>query len=62
MGRWRMLGEVGGLIGFAGFPVDNELALLNLVADPVDTHVHCSKAAIPLAHLLSVWMAERGCG
>jgi hypothetical protein len=40
MGKWMMLGEVVSLIGFAWFPVDDELALVNLVPDPVETHVH----------------------
>jgi hypothetical protein len=40
MGRRMMLGEVVGLIGFFRLSVDNELALVNPVADPVETHVH----------------------
>jgi hypothetical protein len=46
MGRGRMLGEVVGLIGFSGLPVDNEQELLDLVADLVETHVHCSGTAL----------------
>jgi hypothetical protein len=37
MGRWMMLGEAVGLISFSWFP---EMALINPVADPVETHVH----------------------
>jgi hypothetical protein len=40
-----MLGEVVGLIGFSGLPVDDELALFNLVAHPVEMHVHGSGLA-----------------
>jgi hypothetical protein len=35
-----MLCEVIGLIGFSWFPVDNELALVDAVSDPVELHVH----------------------
>jgi hypothetical protein len=45
MGRWMVLGEVVGLIGLAGLPVVDEVALVNLVADPVETHVHGFGAA-----------------
>jgi hypothetical protein len=40
MGQWMMLGEVIGQIGFYGFPVDDDLSLVNPVADPVETHVY----------------------
>jgi hypothetical protein len=40
MGRRIMLGEVVGLIGLFQFSVDDDLALVNPVADPVETHVH----------------------
>jgi hypothetical protein len=45
MGRWMMLGEVVGLIGFAWLSCDDELAFFNVVADPVETQVHCSGSA-----------------
>jgi hypothetical protein len=46
MGRRMMLGEVVGLIGFTWLPVDDELALVNSVADPIETHVHGFGAAL----------------
>jgi hypothetical protein len=39
MGRWMILGNVVGLIGFSGLSVDNELELLDSVAGPVEAHV-----------------------
>jgi hypothetical protein len=46
MGWWMMLGEVVGLIGFSGFPVENELSLFDSVADPVETYVHGNGSAM----------------
>jgi hypothetical protein len=40
MGRWMMLSEVIDQIGYSGFPVDNDLSLVNPIADPLETHVH----------------------
>jgi hypothetical protein len=40
MGQWMMLGEVFGLVGFSGLPVDGELALVYPVSNPVETHAH----------------------
>jgi hypothetical protein len=40
VGWWVMLGEVVGLIGFTWLPVDNELAMVDPVADSVEAHVH----------------------
>ena len=36
-----MFGEVVGLVGRAGSPVDMELLLVNSILDPVESHVHC---------------------
>jgi hypothetical protein len=46
MGRGMILGEVIGLIVFSRIPVDNELELLDPVADRVKLHVHCSGSAL----------------
>jgi hypothetical protein len=46
MGRRMMLGEVVCLVSFSRFPVDNELALLNAVTDPVESHIHGTRAAL----------------
>jgi hypothetical protein len=43
---WAMLGEVVAEVFSAGSPVDDELVLLDSVANPVETHVHCSGFAL----------------
>jgi hypothetical protein len=35
-----MFGKVVGSVGDAAAPIDNELALADAVADPIETHVH----------------------
>jgi hypothetical protein len=40
MGRGMMLGKVVGEIVFTCTPMNNELALLDSVADPVKVHVY----------------------
>ncbi len=36
-----MLCEVVRKVGFSGVPVNSELALCFLIAEPMDAHVHC---------------------
>ena len=40
MGSWMMLGPVVGVVVAARFPVDDELALLDTVFEPVELHVN----------------------
>jgi hypothetical protein len=40
MGWGMVLGEVIGEIVFTGTPMNNELALLDSIADPVESHVN----------------------
>ncbi len=40
MRGWMMLCEVVGEVLSAGLPVDDELVLLDLIANPVEAHVH----------------------
>lgn len=35
-----MLGDVISFVGFAGFPIDMELSLLDMIADPIEAHAH----------------------
>ena len=66
-----MFGEVIGTVSVAFDPENGELALVNTIADPVETHVDClgmflffcltvSVAIFPLAVLLSVTMGVAG--
>jgi hypothetical protein len=43
---WAMLGEVGAKVFSAGSPVYDGLVLLDSIANPVETHVHCSGFAL----------------
>jgi hypothetical protein len=44
---WVMLlGEVVAEVFSAGSPVDDELVLLDPIANPVETHVHCAGFAL----------------
>jgi hypothetical protein len=44
---WRVVfGEVIGKVGFAGLPMDAEVALADMVADPIETHVDCFRSAL----------------
>ncbi len=43
---WAMLGEVVAEVFSAGPPVDDELVLLDSIANPVETHVHCAGFAL----------------
>jgi hypothetical protein len=43
---WVMLGEVVAEAFSAGSPVDDELVLLDSIANPVETHVHCAGFAL----------------
>ena len=40
VGSWMMLGPVVGVVVAARFPVDDELALLDTVFEPVESHVN----------------------
>jgi hypothetical protein len=46
MGGGMMLGKVVGEIVFTGTPMDDELTLLDSIADPVETHVNCFGSAL----------------
>jgi hypothetical protein len=41
-----VLREVIGKVGFAGLPMDAEVALADTVAYPIETHVDCFRAAL----------------
>jgi hypothetical protein len=43
---WVMLGEVVVKVFSAGLPVDDELVLLDSIANPVEAHVHCAGFAL----------------
>jgi hypothetical protein len=69
MGRGMMLGKVVGEIVFTCTPMNNELALLDSVADPVEAHVYGFGSTLfdcllemPVAHALLVWMSVADCG
>ena len=64
-----MFCEIIHFVLFTGFPVNKELALTDMVVDPVEAHVNCFGAfcltvsvAIPTAVLLSVCRGVTGCG
>ena len=40
VGIWMVLGPVVGVVVAARFPVDDELALLDTVFEPVESHVN----------------------
>jgi hypothetical protein len=46
MSGCEVLGKVFTLIVLAGFPVDFELALFDLIAYPVELHVHCTRSLL----------------
>jgi hypothetical protein len=46
MGWGMVLGELIGEIVFTGTPMNNELALLDSIADPVESHVDCFGPAL----------------
>jgi hypothetical protein len=41
-----VFGEVIGKVGFAGLPMDAEVALADTVAYPIETHVDCFRSAL----------------
>ncbi len=43
---WVMLGEVVAEVFSAGSPVDDGLVLLDWIANPVETHIHCAGFAL----------------